>query len=131
MHLVGVDIIEIGRVEQAVSRWGERFLKRIYTDKELATCRNRPSELAARFAAKEAIMKLLGTGFKGIRWTDIETLSNSDGKPIVYLSGGAQESAESIGLRELAISLSHSREYAVASAIGSSDLLFQDHHLPS
>ena len=119
MHCVGVDIIEIGRVEQAISKQGDRFLGRIYTDRELEWCRGRMPELAARFAAKEAIMKLLGTGLRGLRWTEIETLSNAEGKPEVYLSGGARRKAEEIGLQDLAISLSHSREYAVASAVGS------------
>ena len=121
MNCVGVDIIEIGRVERAVSRWGQLFLERIYTDGELDTCKGKFPELAARFAAKEAVMKLLGTGLRGFRWKDIETLSNPDGKPIVYLHGGAQTRAEKMGLKDVAISLSHSREFAVASAVGTAD----------
>ena len=122
MHRIGVDIIEIDRIERAVTRGGGRFLKRIYTDKELELCQNKSPALAARFAAKEAVMKALGTGIKGVRWRDIETLANPDGKPIVNLYGGAQRTAKQLKLTEVEISLSHSREYAIASAIGSTDL---------
>jgi len=121
MNCVGIDVIEIGRIEQAVSRGGQHFLKRIYTDRELEACHGRLPALAARFAAKEAIMKLLGTGLRGLCWVDIETIPNSQGQPIVYLSGGAKDIARKMGLRNIAISLSHTREYAVASAIGSAD----------
>jgi len=120
MYFVGVDIIEIERIEEAMARWGERFLHRIYTDGELHICRNRAPALALRFAAKEAVMKALGTGTKGVGWRDIEVLSNSDGKPLVYLHGRAQKKAADLGLGELAISLSHSRNYAIASVIGGS-----------
>jgi holo-[acyl-carrier protein] synthase len=121
MHRIGVDIIEIERIERATTRWGGRFLNRVYTDKELDLCQNRPPALAARFAAKEAVMKALGTGMKGVRWRDIETLANPDGKPIVCLHGGAQKTAEELRLREVEISLSHSQDYAVASVIGSTE----------
>lgn len=120
MYFVGVDIIEIERIEEAMARWGERFLHRIYTQGELHICRNRAPALALRFAAKEAVMKALGTGTKGVGWRDIEVLSNSDGKPLVYLHGRAQKKAADLGLGELAISLSHSRNYAIASVIGGS-----------
>jgi holo-[acyl-carrier protein] synthase len=122
MHCIGVDIIEIDRIDRAATRWGGHFLERIYTDKELELCQNRPPALAARFAAKEAVMKALGTGMKGVSWKDIETLDNPEGKPIVNLHGGAQRTAEQLRLTEVEISLSHSREYAIASAIGSNDL---------
>ena len=118
MYCVGVDIIEIDRIERGTARWGERFLKRVYTEEELGICRNRAPALAVRFAAKEAVMKALGTGIKGVGWRDIEVLSNSDGKPLVYLYGRAQKKVEELGLGELAVSLSHSREYAIASVVG-------------
>jgi holo-[acyl-carrier protein] synthase len=121
MHRIGVDIIEIDRIERAVTRWGDHFAKRVFTDEELGLCKNRPPELAARFAAKEAIMKLLGTGLRGLRWRDIETLSNPDGKPVVRLHGGAHRTAEELKLTEVEISLSHSRDYAIASAVGSTE----------
>jgi len=115
---IGLDIIEIARIQEAVERWGERFLRRIYTEEELCVCRNRVPALAVRFAAKEAVMKALGTGTVGVGWCDIEVLSNADGKPSVGLSGRAREKAEELSMGELAISLSHSREYAIASVVG-------------
>ncbi len=118
MQHIGVDIIEIDRIEKAIARWGDRFLKRIYTDAELELCHKKPPALAARFASKEAVMKLLGTGIKGVCWKDIETLSHPSGKPLVNLYGGAQAEAERLGLKGIAISLSHSREYAIAMVTG-------------
>lgn len=118
MYFLGVDIIEIVRIEEAMERWNERFLNRIYTPKELHICRHRAPALAVRFAAKEAVMKALGTGTKGVGWREIEVLSNPDGKPLVYLHGRAQKRAEELGMGELAISLSHSRDYAIASVVG-------------
>ena len=114
MHHIGIDIIEIARIERVVARWGESFLQRIYTDPELSLYRNRPSSLAARFAAKEAVIKVFGTQCKGLRWKDIEILSDLSGKPLVNLYGEAQNIANSLGLNYLTISLSHSKEYAVA-----------------
>ena len=121
MYHVGVDLVEIDRIEAAVDRWGQRFFERVYTDAERTHCRNRTPELAARFAAKEAVMKALGTGIKGVGWREIEVLPNRDGKPLVYLYGGARRKAEELGVGEIAISLSHSRDYALASAFGGSD----------
>ena len=118
MYFVGVDIIEIERIEEAMARWGERFLDRIYTEAELAICRNRAPALAVRFAGKEAVMKALSTGTKGIGWREIEVLANADGKPLIRLHGRAQRKAEELGIAELAVSLSHSREFAIASVVG-------------
>lgn len=118
MLTVGIDIIEIERLRAAVTRRGERFLRRVYTDAELALYRDHVAELAARFAGKEAAMKALGTGIRGIAWKEIEILPNRRGKPLVFLHGRARERAEQLGIGELAISLSHSRDYAVASVIG-------------
>lgn len=115
---VGVDIVEIGRVEAAIGRRGERFLRRIFTEAELALYRGRIAELAVRFAGKEAAMKALGTGIRGVGWKEIEILPNRMGKPLVYLHGRAKERATLLGLGELAISLSHSKEFAVASVVG-------------
>ena len=113
----GIDIIEIARIKEAIARWGERFLNRIYTDPELRLCRQNPSSLAVRFACKEAVMKLLGTGRKGVSWREIETLSHPSGKPLVNLYGRAQSQANKLGLKGIAVSLSHSKEYAVASVV--------------
>ncbi|OGO23324.1 MAG: holo-[acyl-carrier-protein] synthase [Chloroflexi bacterium RBG_16_50_9] len=114
MHTVGVDIIEIDRIRAAIDRWGERFLNRIYTQLELKLCRRRTGPLASRFAGKEAVMKALGTGLRGVGWREIEITSESSGKPLVQLYGKAQDKAASLGLGTLAISLSDSKEYAVA-----------------
>jgi holo-[acyl-carrier protein] synthase len=115
---VGIDMIEIARIEQAILSWQSSFLKRIYTKAELESCRNRVSSLAARFAAKEAVMKALGTGAGGVNWRDIEILSNNDGVPLIQLHGRACEKAKEVGIVKLSVSLSHSKEYAVAFVIG-------------
>ncbi|MBI4283174.1 MAG: holo-ACP synthase [Chloroflexi bacterium] len=120
MHYVGVDIVEIARIEKAVDRWRERFLHRIYTEQELRLCRKRPWRLAGRFAGKEAVMKALGTGVRGISWREIEILAERSGQPVVNLYGKAQAKATSLGLGRLAISLSDSREYAIAFVVGDS-----------
>jgi holo-[acyl-carrier protein] synthase len=117
MDRIGVDIIDIRRIELAVSRWGQKFLDYVYTPAELELCGGRSRSLAARFAAKEAVMKALGTGFKGAFWRDIEVLADGEGRPLVRLSGRAKSSAEVIGVSEIAVSLSHSRDNAVAFAI--------------
>jgi holo-[acyl-carrier protein] synthase len=115
---VGVDIIEIQRIEQAIASWKNAFLERIYTRTELEHYRNRTNSLAARFAGKEAVMKTLGIGATGIKWQDIEILSNANGAPLVNLYGKAKNKAREIGITELAISLSHSKRYAVAFVVG-------------
>lgn len=117
MHTVGVDIIEIERVEQALRRFGDRFLNRVFTEREIRFCRGRVSELAARFAAKEAVMKALGTGVRGIGWREIEVLPMQGGKPLVFLHGRALKRAEVLGLSDFAISLTHSRDFAIASVV--------------
>jgi len=113
-HYIGVDIVEIGRIKEAVESWGEKFLRRVYTESELAVYRNKPPSLAARFACKEAVMKLLGTGRMGINWQEIETLSHTSGQPRVNLYGRAQAKADELGIKAIAVSLSHSKEYAIA-----------------
>ena len=118
MHIVGTDIIEIGRIEEAATRWGMRFLRRVYTGAELSQCRMKINSLAARFAGKEATLKALGTQTRGIGWKDVEILADSDGRPGVYLHGQASVQADILGLDRLAISLSHSREYAIAVVTG-------------
>jgi holo-[acyl-carrier protein] synthase len=120
MKYVGVDIVEIARIDRAIARWGERFLRRVYTEPELGSYRDKSSSLAARFAGKEAVIKSLGAQTGGIGWRDIEILSDSDGRPLVCLYGRAQEQAGLLGLEKFAISLSHSREYAVAFVVGES-----------
>lgn len=115
---VGVDIIEIDRIEEAALTWQDSFLKRVYTEAELESSGDKPWSLAARFAAKEAVMKALGTGAKGMGWKDIEILSNSDGAPFIKLYGRACDKAKEIGMSQFAVSMSHSKEYAVAIVVG-------------
>jgi len=117
----GVDIIEIERIQQALERHARRFLRRVYTAGERSKYGDRVPELAVRFAGKEAVSKVLGTGFAGIAWREIEILNDSRGKPVVSLSGRAQARAIELGIQHIEISLSHSREYAVAFAIGYRD----------
>ena len=123
MHFsaVGVDIIEISRVRSVLRRHPERFLARVYSREEVAFCRGRVPELAARFAAKEAVMKALGTGARGLAWREIEVLPNQRGKPLVYLHGNAALRAETIGMRGIDISLTHSHELAIAAVVGAAD----------
>jgi holo-[acyl-carrier protein] synthase len=121
---VGVDIVELDRIRQAIERHGERFLARIYTAGELDWYRDRLPELAVRLAAKEAVSKALGVGLRhisgqGIGWQDVEVLSDPRGKPLLHLSGHAQALAEEQGLCDWAISLSHSRDNAVAFVVAS------------
>ena len=119
-HYTGIDIVEIARIERAVEQWGERFLSRIYTAAELSLCDRKARSLSVRFAGKEAVMKLLGTGVRGIKWRDIEILAFPGGKPQLNLYGGAEREAERLGLVDIAISLTHSDEYAIASAFSTS-----------
>jgi len=117
MLTTGVDIIEISRVRRTLERYGRRFLDRVYTPAEIAYCRERAHNLAARFAAKEATMKALGTGVRGVGWKDIEVVRHESGAPAIKLHGRCKQRAERLGVQEVAISLSHSREYAVASVV--------------
>ena len=110
----GVDIIEISRIKRVLDRYAQRFLHRVYTEGEIAYCRGRAPNLAARFAAKEATMKALGTGVRGVGWKDIEITRRESGAPGVLLHGRAQRRAQRLGVLDIALSLSHSREYAVA-----------------
>jgi len=118
MIITGIDIIEIHRISDAVERWGNRFLKRIYTESEISYCRGRIPSLAARFAAKEGAMKALGTGIRGVSWRDVEIMRERGKAPTIRLHGGAAKIARDLGVKELALSLSHSRHYAVASVVG-------------
>ena len=114
MLTTGVDIIEISRVREVLERYGQRFLDRVFTHGEIENCRGRAPNLAARFAAKEATMKALGTGVRGVGWKDIEVVRASSGAPSVELHGRAEQRARQLGVKEISLSLSHSREYAIA-----------------
>ena len=119
MLTTGVDLIEISRVERILTRYGDRFLERVFTPAEILYCRTRLPELAARFAAKEAVSKALGVGVRmisrdGINWQDAEIIGDTRGKPLVRLHGRAAERATELGLTEWAVSLSHTHEHAIA-----------------
>lgn len=121
----GVDIVETPRIEQALDRHGERFSKRIYTPREIAYCeqfKNKAERYAARFAAKEAAFKALGTGWRdGVRWLDVEVTHQPSGKPELQLSGRAQELAQQLRVTRTAVSISHSDHYVIAQVIFESD----------
>lgn len=117
MLRTGVDTIEISRVQKAIDRHGDRFLQRVYTAGELADCRGRCESLAARFAAKEAVAKALGTGIwrGGVGWSDIEVRRHKiSGAPILLLHNAAGDLAEELELTEWSLSLSHDRTNAIA-----------------
>jgi holo-[acyl-carrier protein] synthase len=111
-------VIELDRVARILARHPERFLQRVYTPAEVAFCRGRVPELAARFAAKEATMKALGTGVRGIGWREIEVLPNRRGKPLLLLHGRAARRAEAIGLTDLDVSLTTGRDFVAAVVVG-------------
>ena len=114
MVAVGIDIIEIARIQRTYDDFGERFLNRVFTERERERYRGRVNELAARFAAKEATSKALGTGIVGIRWREMEVLPNRRGKPVLILHGQAAERARTLGLTDFSVSLTHSRTDAMA-----------------
>ena len=118
---IGIDIIEIARVEEVFSRQGERFRKRVFTETEIEYCERRASRMssyAARFAAKEAAMKALGTGWSnGVRWRDIEVVRGETGAPALRLHGRALERLGEIGARRAHLSLTHSEQIAMAEVI--------------
>lgn len=117
MLAVGIDIVELDRIARAVTRWGDRFLRRVYTPAELAYCRQRVASLAARWAAKEAVSKALGCGWLEVGWAEIEIERLPTGQPRVRLHGRAQAHAQRLGLTEWALSLSHGRDHAVAMVV--------------
>lgn len=110
----GVDVVEIESIDRSIKVGGDQFLNRIYTLAELAFCQGRLPQLAARFAAKEAVSKALGTGMRGISWHDIEVVSNKRGRPSISLSGRAAMIAERLHLFDWEISISHSPSFAIA-----------------
>lgn len=115
---IGTDIIEIARIRRTLNDFGDRFLRRVYTEREREWYGSRVDELAARFAAKEATSKALGTGIVGIRWREMEVLPNRRGKPVLILHGQAAERARQLGLTEFSVSLTHSRTDAMAFVVG-------------
>ena len=119
MLRTGIDLIEIARLERTLARHGDAFLQRVYTPAEIERYAGRPQSLAARWAAKEAVAKALGTGIGPVGWHDIEVLEDASRAPTLRLSGRAAERARALGLTEWAISLSHTRELATAVVVAS------------
>jgi len=117
----GVDIVEVSRIKNAAVKWKRNFLKRIFTDKELSYSNERTTSyqhLAARFAAKEAVLKALGNGWtKRVEWVDIEVWNEKSGKPNVRLKGEVARMSKKMGVDDIIISMSHTRTYAVANVI--------------
>ncbi|MBB5343663.1 holo-[acyl-carrier protein] synthase [Edaphobacter lichenicola] len=116
---VGTDLIETKRIKESIERYGEQFLERVFTAGEIAYCvrkkKNAAESFAARFAAKEAGAKALGTGIsRGITWKELEVRREASGKPTLHLSGRAAELAKAMGVRRVQLSLTHSRELAMA-----------------
>ncbi len=117
----GVDLAEVGRIEASIKRFGDRFVRRIYTPLEIAYAErkaNRYERYAARFAAKEAGMKAIGTGWKhGVRWRDFEVVNLPSGKPTLRFYGKAAEFAEQLGVKSVALSITHTKATALAHVI--------------
>lgn len=117
----GIDLVDCPRIEQMVKQHGQRFIRRIFTDAEQAyanTNTNTIEKLAGRFAAKEAVLKLMGTGWRGkIAWTDIEVTNNDMGQPNVALSGEVERLANKLGIGQISVSITHTANFVIASAV--------------
>jgi len=121
----GIDLVDFPRIEQMIERHGDRFVDRVFTaaEKQYAgSHRNSVEKYAGRFAAKEAILKLIGTGWRGrIGWTDIEVVNDPAGRPEVRLSGEVQQIAQRLRIRQISISITHTANFAIASAVALAD----------
>jgi len=115
---LGIDIIKVERIRAALDRFGPRFSRRVLTEAEQRYVRDRPETMAGRWAAKEAVSKVLGLGVRGIGWRDIEVERLPTGQPAVRLHGRAAARAEQLGMERIALSITHESEYAVAIAFG-------------
>jgi holo-[acyl-carrier protein] synthase len=118
---LGIDVTEVERIGAAIERFGRRFIERIYTDAEIRYCESKLNKLerfAGRFAAKEAAMKAIGTGWKlGVAWRDFEVRREPSGRPTIAFSGKAAEFAQRLGVRRASLSISHTAEQAIAQVI--------------
>jgi holo-[acyl-carrier protein] synthase len=115
---LGIDIIQVARIKATLARFGRRFARRVLTEAEDRYVRDRPQNFAGRWAAKEAVSKVLGLGVRGVGWTEIEIQRLPTGQPSVRLHGRAERRAEQLGMERIAVSISHEAEYAVAIAFG-------------
>jgi holo-[acyl-carrier protein] synthase len=116
-HEIGIDLIDIDRIATVLGRHPDRFARRVLTDHEQRYCRGKVSRIAGRWAAKEAVSKVLGLGVRGVGWREIEVLPNYAGQPQVYLHRRAARRAETLGLSDVTVSISHERHMAVAVAV--------------
>ena len=118
---MGIDIAEVPRIQAAIESQKERFLRRVYTPEEVAYCeqfKNKYERYAGRFAVKEAAMKALGTGWsRGVRWVDVEVIRVRGGKPTLALKGEAKNIADRLGVKNIAVSITHTKEQAIAQVI--------------
>lgn len=123
---IGVDLVEVKRIKEICLKWGVKFEQRVFTPGEITYCNSKKSRhqsLASRFAAKEAVFKALGTGWSlGLRWQDVEVVNDSLGKPGIILRGEAKERAGLMGVQKVLVSLSHTKQYAVAYVVLVGDL---------
>jgi|WetSurMetagenome_2_1015567.scaffolds.fasta_scaffold378019_2 holo-[acyl-carrier protein] synthase len=115
---LGVDIIKVARIRETLERFGQRFSDRVLTPREQRYVRARPETFAGRWAAKEAVSKVLGLGVRGVGWRDIEVERLPTGQPSIVLHGRAAQRAEQLGMGRIAVSITHESEYAVAVAFG-------------
>jgi len=113
----GVDLIEIARIEDVITRHGKHYLERVYTPAELKHCGKRAESLAGRFAAKEAVAKALGSGIGDVTWKEIEILGDEQNAPMLILHGAALQMANRLGLSAWSVSISHSQSHSVAMAV--------------
>lgn len=117
----GIDLVDCPRIEQMIQKHGERFVRRVFTDTEQAYAKankNEIEKLAGRFAAKEAVLKLIGTGWRGkIAWTDIEIINNAAGQPEVTITGEVKRIAGELGIDHISVSITHTANFAIASAV--------------
>jgi len=118
---IGIDLVEVARIAASIERFGDRFLKRVFTENEIRYCRSKHNfaeRFAARFAAKEAALKAIGTGWRGgVAWVEVEVRREPGGRPTLYYSGRAAEYAARLGVKTTSLSLSHTAEHAIAQVI--------------
>lgn len=123
----GIDLVQLSRISSMRDKHGSHFLERVYTQKELdyaGDCKKTVERLAGRFAAKEAVLKLMGTGLRGkMQWTDIEVLNDELGRPAVRLSGEVERLAAQKGIEQITISITHTADMAMASAVALADII--------
>ena len=117
----GIDLVDFPRIDNLIENHGERFLDRVFTQREqndAAVVKNTTAKLAGRFAAKEAVLKLLGTGWRGkIAWTDIEVINNPLGQPVVEIAGEVKNIAQQLGIEQITLSITHTANFAIASVV--------------